>query len=564
MILLALETKTYGDEDFGVSANASSTLPVSFTASGDCIISGTTVHITSAGTCTITAHQAGNSNYNAASNVPQSFTINQKAIIVTADNKSKTYGDTITFAGTEFTTGELVSGDSVTSVILTSMGADASSPAGTYDIVPSAAEGAGLINYIITYVSATLTINKANPVITWETPADITYPTALSSTQLNATTSVKGTFVYTPSEGTILSIGNVQILSVDFTPTNTTNYNSVSASTTISVLKAISFNVTPDDLSSFNASQALIPETGNSYNSTPSLTVTGDITINVPSGSGTSRIILPSGTVISKVNGENIDGSVLTAISTPENALSGLASGAVVDGALQWGIANLGLQFDKPITLSIFVGDSFNGRTLNVVRSTSGSDGWTNDGIVPPATCVVANGLCTFNATEASYYAATHTPPPPSSSGGLISLGSYSGSPISAPIVPPQISVIPAVVSQGIGALTNFFSQTIPSSNVFSPNSAANPVATPAVTENTGNAGAAPANGQGTEQNVISNQAANAVSTAGGVPRASLSATIFNALTLGTGRNWIGISIIVILALFITYLMYFWLKKKSR
>jgi len=48
---------------------------VSFAASGQCTVSGNTVTITAAGSCTITASQAGNSNYNAAASVPQTFTI---------------------------------------------------------------------------------------------------------------------------------------------------------------------------------------------------------------------------------------------------------------------------------------------------------------------------------------------------------------------------------------------------------------------------------------------------------------------------------------------------------
>src|SRR4029079_6896486 len=72
----ALGNKTFGDADFGVGATASSTLAVSFTASGNCtLIGGATVHITGAGSCTITAKQAGDPNYNAAPDVPQSFTI---------------------------------------------------------------------------------------------------------------------------------------------------------------------------------------------------------------------------------------------------------------------------------------------------------------------------------------------------------------------------------------------------------------------------------------------------------------------------------------------------------
>ena len=45
--------------DFDVSATASSGLPVTFAAAGECTITGTTVHVTGLGTCTITASQAG-------------------------------------------------------------------------------------------------------------------------------------------------------------------------------------------------------------------------------------------------------------------------------------------------------------------------------------------------------------------------------------------------------------------------------------------------------------------------------------------------------------------------
>ena len=41
---------------------------------------------------------------------------------MTATDRTKTYGDTVTFAGTEFTTSGLVNGDTVTGVTLTSRG----------------------------------------------------------------------------------------------------------------------------------------------------------------------------------------------------------------------------------------------------------------------------------------------------------------------------------------------------------------------------------------------------------------------------------------------------------
>ncbi|MEZ4660461.1 MAG: multicopper oxidase family protein [Caldilineaceae bacterium] len=79
----ALANKTFGDADFNVSATASSGLPVSFAASGNCTVSGTLVHLTGAGSCTITASQAGNSSYQAAPNVAQGFTIAQGSQTIT-------------------------------------------------------------------------------------------------------------------------------------------------------------------------------------------------------------------------------------------------------------------------------------------------------------------------------------------------------------------------------------------------------------------------------------------------------------------------------------------------
>jgi len=71
----ALAAKTYGDPDFPVNASASSGLAVSFSASGNCTLSGPLVHITGAGTCAVTASQPGDANYNAAPNASQSFSV---------------------------------------------------------------------------------------------------------------------------------------------------------------------------------------------------------------------------------------------------------------------------------------------------------------------------------------------------------------------------------------------------------------------------------------------------------------------------------------------------------
>ena len=81
--------------------------------------------------------------------------------------------------------------------------------------------------------------SPSTPTITWATPAAITYGTALSGTQLDATASVVGSFAYSPASGTTLKAGT-QTLSVTFTPMDTTTYATATAS-----VKLVVNQVTP-------------------------------------------------------------------------------------------------------------------------------------------------------------------------------------------------------------------------------------------------------------------------------------------------------------------------------
>jgi hypothetical protein len=105
--------------------------------------------------------------------VTTNVTINvlKAPLTVTATNQSKTYGQTKTFAGTEFTTSGLKYSDSVASVSLVSPGAAATAlVAGSpYTITNSAAAGSGLVNYTISYVNGLLTVNPAALTVTANT-----------------------------------------------------------------------------------------------------------------------------------------------------------------------------------------------------------------------------------------------------------------------------------------------------------------------------------------------------------------------------------------------------------
>ena len=89
-------------------------------------------------------------------------------------------------------------------------------------------------------------IQKLSPTVTWSDPADITYGTALDSTQLDATADVEGTFAYMPASGSVLHAGNNQTLSVIFTPTDTIDYTTVTKSVSINVNPAL-LTITADN-----------------------------------------------------------------------------------------------------------------------------------------------------------------------------------------------------------------------------------------------------------------------------------------------------------------------------
>jgi uncharacterized repeat protein (TIGR01451 family) len=111
---------------------------------------------------------------------------------------------------------------------------------------------------------------RAFPVITWANPADIVYGTALDGTQLNATANVPGTFTYTPPAGTVLGKGT-HTLHVDFTPTDTVNYDPTSKDVSIKVLSAVLNLSMTADRDNFNPAGVEL-----NFNYKATITNTGD------------------------------------------------------------------------------------------------------------------------------------------------------------------------------------------------------------------------------------------------------------------------------------------------
>jgi hypothetical protein len=89
----ALQDRTYGDAPVTLAATASSGLAVTYAASGQCTVLGSALTLTGAGNCSVTASQAGNSQYNSATDVTRSFAI-ANAIPVAANDAYNTNEDT--------------------------------------------------------------------------------------------------------------------------------------------------------------------------------------------------------------------------------------------------------------------------------------------------------------------------------------------------------------------------------------------------------------------------------------------------------------------------------------
>ncbi len=196
--------KTFGDADFGISATASSGLPVSFAPSGNCTVTSPspgTVHITGAGACTITASQSGDSNYNAAANVQQSFNIAKANQTITfAAIANRTFGDADFSVSPTASSGLAVS-------LIASGNCTVSSPApGTVHITGAgsctitASQGGNANFNAAASVPQSFTIAKANTAVavsTSGTPSDFGQNVTFTATVTSGAGTPTGTVQFT-------------------------------------------------------------------------------------------------------------------------------------------------------------------------------------------------------------------------------------------------------------------------------------------------------------------------------------------------------------------------------
>ena len=243
---------TYGQADFS-PATASSGLPVTYSQpSGQCQVDNQgLVQVTGAGSCTITASQPGNKDYQPAPPVTQTFPIATATLAVNASPATETYAGTP--AALSYTLSGFVNGDTAASAGISgtescSIAAGTGTDPGTYPGAITCTPGTLTApNYTFTTgPSATLTITRAAQSVTFTStpPASPAYggsytPAATATSGLPVAFSIDAS---STSGACQLSAGTVSFTGtgtciIDATQPGNTDYSSAAQQQPLTIAK---------------------------------------------------------------------------------------------------------------------------------------------------------------------------------------------------------------------------------------------------------------------------------------------------------------------------------------
>lgn len=294
----SLSAKSYSNDTFTVTATSSSSLTVVFTSSSPlvCTTSGTNgsvISLLGVGTCVINANQIGDLNTSAASQVSQNFTVSPRAITLTADAKTKIYGETDPTLTYAITSGSLLLGDALTGSLTRTMGTDA----GSYPIQQGTLTLSSNPKYAITYNAANLTISRATPTLA------LTYPNSnvailrpgATDTPTVTTSSSAGTLTYASSAPSsictvnsssgVISLFGAGTCAIAMTTAQTTNYIQYTETATVTVV-LLSSSLTGID-------QSKLVSMGQPFYAHPSL----DQSYSFSSGNYGASVAIPAGSL---------------------------------------------------------------------------------------------------------------------------------------------------------------------------------------------------------------------------------------------------------------------------
>ncbi len=276
---------TYGAALTSVQLNATASVSGSFAYNPP---NGTVLN-TGTNTLSVVFTPADTVDYSSATSAA-ALVVAPAPLIVTAGNATRSYG----VANPEFT-GTMIgltNGDDIT--VTYNCGAATNSPVGIYAITPTLLDPHdSQTNYTVSLVSGTLTVVQAAPLVTWANPGAITYGAPLSSTQLNATASVPGSFSYNPPTGTVLNPGT-NTLSAIFTPSDTVDY-SAATNTVILVVNFVPqylLHIDASNIGSAGAQLTMSAIPGQAYEVQASTNLVDWVSLGIVTGSPAGLIQL--------------------------------------------------------------------------------------------------------------------------------------------------------------------------------------------------------------------------------------------------------------------------------
>jgi len=218
----ALTAKKYGDPTFTLAATASSSLTVTYTSSNPAVAtvsSAGVVTIVGVGSTIITASQAGNANYNAATDVPQTLVIGKADQTITFGTlTAKSVGDPAFTLSATASSGLAVTYTSSNPAVATVTSAGVVTIVGAGSTVITASQ-AGNANYnAATDVPQTLVVGKVNQTITFGALTSVQYGDPTFTLAATASSGLAVTYTSSnPAVATVSSSGVVTIVGVGST-----------------------------------------------------------------------------------------------------------------------------------------------------------------------------------------------------------------------------------------------------------------------------------------------------------------------------------------------------------
>jgi hypothetical protein len=349
-----------------LAATASSGLPVTYTLnSGPATLSGTTLTITGAGSISVTASQAGNANYVAATSVTDIIVVNQNGQTITFPNPGPLTYPAASVALNATTNSGLPVSYTVLSGPATLSGSTLTiTGAGSISVQASQA---GNSNYTAaTSVSNIIVVNPAMQTIAFSTPASLPYSSVPFMLSATASSGLPVTYTLNSGPATLsgatLSITGTGTISVQANQAGNSNYTATSTTESIVVNQAsqtlsfsnpgpLTYSAAPIALNATATSGLPVTFTLNSGSATlsgSSLTITGPGTISVTASQAGNPNYLAAGAVTDLIVVTQYPQTItfpnpgpLTQLATPVALAASASSGLPLTYTLNSGPATL-------------------------------------------------------------------------------------------------------------------------------------------------------------------------------------------------------------------------------